>query len=1113
MMQKKDFLRFIEDNNFYELFIECGWNNPKGDTDLGMVKQDDVVFCFEEIAERNGFKIIKCETTTLPNPSLCKIIDHYVHRLANDYICIFYQPSSLHHLWFVPVNKTEKRDLVRVEYKTLDQSSFLYEKVSGFSFEFGIKTSIVDVREKVQKAFLVDSERVTRRFYDEFKTQHKLFSSFISGIDDYIDEDNKSRPKDKQIENKNKQWYASVMLNRLMFCYFIQRKRFLDGKTDYLKRKLQEVKKQEGEDKFYSFYRSFLIHLFHDGINTPRHDSPDFLKRYGRIPYLNGGLFGKHEIEEKYPDIDISDSAFERLFDFFDQWNWHLDTSLTASGKDINPDVLGYIFEQYINDRSAMGAYYTKEDITEYIGRNTILPFLLYNVKSATQDSEKFFNRNGFIWQTLAQSGDKYIFDAIKKGYTEKWQECIPDYIAEGLNPTSPNLLERRCRWNEKTSEEFALPTEIWRETIDRLQRCESIIKKIQDGEISDINDFITYNLDIRQFVYDLILKSENHHFVAYFYHALQKVTILDPTCGSGAFLFAAMNILEPLYEVCIERMEKWHKENPNLFKSEIEEIDSKYRSNRQYFIYKSIILRNLYGVDIMVEATEIAKLRLFLKMVAVVEADLKADNLGLDPLPDIDFNIRCGNTLVGYATEEDLEQDLTWGDLFANQEFREKVEEGMDKAAHAFTQFKTVQFTQEDDMVAFKTAKQVLRKHLESLNDTLNRRLYSSTANAAALSYEAWKRGHQPFHWLAEFYEIIHGNGGFDIIIGNPPYVEYNKKDKKTGLAISDIYSVNGYETKDCSNLYAFCVERSRKIINSRSHFGMIIPLSLTCGDRMAKLRSFVNKSYKNRYIANYEIFPSKLFEGAFQRVSILLGSNLSEGAFTTKLYRWYSIERPVLFNKIVYTPEDTVYLSLGTAKLYTKRHRDIIQSVNSKYCIGNCIQKSKSSCLIYYQEATNYWMKASMRIPYYKKNGIVTTPAHGRFLYFDTDQKRNIVFALLNSSLFYCWYSSFSDGFHLTDGMVKSMPIISDLINNEELGKIAIKLENDIKNNSFITTRNTKTDDIELESFKLNLSKKIIDEIDTALAKQYGLSNELLDFIINYDIKYRMGEELNED
>jgi len=63
-----------------------------------------------------------------------------------------------------------------------------------------------------------------------------------------------------------------------------------------------------------------------------------------------------------------------------------------------------------------------------------------------------------------------------------------------------------------------------------------------------------------------------------------------------------------------------------------------------------------LYGVDIMKEAVEIAKLRLFLKLVATVEADYKRPNLGLEPLPDIDFNIRSGNTLIGYATKKEID-------------------------------------------------------------------------------------------------------------------------------------------------------------------------------------------------------------------------------------------------------------------------------------------------------------------------------------------------------------------------------------------------------------------------------------------------------------------------
>ena len=97
------------------------------------------------------------------------------------------------------------------------------------------------------------------------------------------------------------------------------------------------------------------------------------------IPYLNGGIFAEHQIESDHPDIHIPDEAFEKIFDFFDEWNWHLDDRPLSNGNEINPEVLGYVFEKYTNQKE-MGAYYTKEDITGYISKNTILPFLLREI-------------------------------------------------------------------------------------------------------------------------------------------------------------------------------------------------------------------------------------------------------------------------------------------------------------------------------------------------------------------------------------------------------------------------------------------------------------------------------------------------------------------------------------------------------------------------------------------------------------------------------------------------------------------------------------------------------------------------------------------------------------
>lgn len=1001
MITKPQFIHLISEGKFSELFItELGWSKYRGQSSLPQITIDDVDFNIESIAIQKGFQILVCEVDEIPSQSLARKIDTKLRRQAADYICIYRLRNTSHHLWVVPVRTNEKRELVLVEYEEAAKADFLYSKIEGFSFDVAEETNIVDIRAKVQGAFAVNSEKITKDFYSGFKKQHKAFANFITGIDDETDTES----------NRNKQWYASVMLNRLMFCYFIQKKGFLNLDHDYLRHKLQWVQQEQGENRFFqSFYRGFLTRLFHGGLNTPHHNR-DFESIYGKIPYLNGGMFDEHQLEKDYADIDIKDEAFVSLFDFFDTWRWHLDTRITASGKDINPDVLGYIFEQYINDRAQMGAYYTKEDITEYIGKNCIIPFLLDKVAVS---SPAEFKPDGYAWCTLRESGDRYIYDAVKKGYSVDWEKRIPADIACGLDTTKPNLLVRRAQWNTKTADEFALPTEIWRETIERLTRCESILRKIQSGEITHINDFITYNLDIRLFVADLLERTENNAFLKQFYHALQNVTILDPTCGSGAFLFAAMNILEPLYEICINRMQEFHTRNQALFKEELREIENKYRSNIQYFIFKSIILRNLYGVDIMVEATEIAKLRLFLKMVAVVEVDRRADNLGLDPLPDIDFNIRCGNTLVGYANAEELNNDLTYGDMFANQEFCEKIKTELDKVATAFAAFKEVQFTQSEDMVAFKTAKTTLKERLASLNEQLDRRLHQATTTNIDIA--EWRKSHQPFHWFAEFYEIIQGNGGFDVIIGNPPYVGYTRKDKETGKAVIETYRITSdYKTLPSSNLYAFTIERTKDLLNISGREGMIIPISAFANDSMSTLQKLVKEDYGHKWISTYHQRPAQLFEGVLQRLCILLADKeTSDDIYTSSVYRWYSHTRPLLFQSVSYSKCNQTKQQ-HIVKVGSKIELSIFDKYSSHTVTSNYVAVNNNSNNVYYRTAGGgYWVT-------FLNSEFDCDAVSNKHTSIQESFNAKVLTAVYNSNLFWWYYAVNFDLFNFKDYMI---------------------------------------------------------------------------------------------
>ena len=156
----------------------------------------------------------------------------------------------------------------------------------------------------------------------------------------------------------------------------------------------------------------------------------------------------------------------------------------------------------------------------------------------------------------------------------------------------------------------------------------------------------------------------------------------------------------------------KPHALKYNDFRETLERIAE--HPNRDYFVLKSIIINNLYGVDIMDEAIEICKLRLFLKMVAQLD-DVKR----IEPLPDIDFNIQAGNTLVGFATYNEVEKAVT-----------EKLE------SHYYDTMKRIEEKAEDVKVLFERFreqqtilggavtvddKQDLQSRLQVLEDELN--------------------------------------------------------------------------------------------------------------------------------------------------------------------------------------------------------------------------------------------------------------------------------------------------------------------------------------------------------------------------------------------------------
>ena len=1088
--------QFLDDFDLRSLFTqELGWDHGGSDTEVTV---QDRPYPLQAIVQKSGFVVylyIAQPGADFPDHATRQKIEKSLARQVREHLIIFcpHDRSAQYWLWVKREPGRPERSRTHIHHSG-QSGEPLIQKLEAivFTLDEEADITIVDPTSRVRAAF--DVEKVTKRFYERFKKEHQAFLGFIGGVNNIAD----------------REWYASLMLNRMMFIYFIQRRRFLDNNPDYLRDRLETVRQQHGAGRFAGFYRLFLLKLFHEGLGQPEAErDPKLIALLGQVPYLNGGLFDVHDLERDYPDIDIPDEAFAQIFAFFDAYQWHLDDRPLRDDNEINPDVLGYIFEKYINQKQ-MGAYYTKEDITGYISRNTIIPFLFDRAK---KDCAIAFRPDG-IWQLLQDDPDRYFYEAVRHGITYdinnneelEAKQALPPDIAAGLDDVA-----QRGGWNEPAPDAYALPTETWRDQVARRRRYEEVYVKLEAGEVISINDLITYNLNIEKFALDVIANSEGPELVRAFWKALTAVSVLDPTCGSGAFLFAALNILEPLYSSCLEAMEGLLDDLERSQRPHSPQALSDFRkvlarvgehASKDYFILKSIIIGNLYGVDIMEEAVEICKLRLFLKLVAQLDSYDQ-----IEPLPDIDFNVRAGNTLVGFTSLDEVKRAIQ-GDWIKELALPD-IEERAELADRAFRRFRAMQTDYGMDASDFAEAKLDLRERLDALRAELDRYLATGEYGVKEGDEEGnaqWRTSHQPFHWFVEFYGILH-KGGFDVVIGNPPYVEYR--------AVKD-YRIAGYETLSCGNLYAFVLERSYDTLRNGGRMGMIVQLSLSCTERMAPIQERLSDLSNSIWLAHFDDRPARLFEGLQHiRATIVLshrGSSREKNTNSSSYCRWRSEARPQLFDILSFA--DIVgHAKIPRGSIPKIGHElglRILEKVESYSSLGTSLKKWGG--LVYFHNAPQYWVRAMDFAPYFwnERDGEqISTQVKSLRLATGADASATV--GALNSSLFYWWFLILSDCRHLNMREIVNFPLgldHMDEVTKAQLGELTKRLmANFHQHKTRKETRYKTTGIVIYDEFNQKSSKPIVDEIDRVLAEHYDFTDEELDFIVNYDIKYRMG------
>jgi hypothetical protein len=1071
---------YLRTGEIVNLFVdELGWDRHTATLEASIGGQRYVL---RAVAQKRGMVVYTCTPGAdgrIPPAPVRHAIEQQVAPLVREHLIIFHDAARAESLWQWVRREAGQPTAPREESYHRDLPGHrLLQRLQSIAFALGEEAdlTLTDVTRRVRSAF--DVERVTKRFYEGFKVEHETFTTTLHGISDVA----------------TKRWYTSVMLNRLMFTYFIQKKGFLDGDPDYLRTQLARSKRRSRD----RYFHDFLQPLFFAGLAQPRERrAPEVVRLLGEVPYLNGGLFQLHRIERQYGDrIVIADEAFERPLDFFDRYRWHLDDRPLHDDSEINPEVLGYIFEKYVNQKQ-MGAYYTKEDITGYIARSTIVPALFDSVQAHHPQA---FAATGPIWSTLRSDPDRYIRSDLRYGTENE----LPPSIAAGVDDVS-----RRVTWNNSAPTTHALPTEIWREVVSRRQRYHTLRTRLEHGEIRTINDLITANADLNAVARTAIATCDDPELLLTFWRSIEQMTILDPTCGSGAFLFAAINVLQPLYELCLDRMAVLLDESRsdsaarrsaalNAFRAILE--NAAQHPNREYFVLKLIIVNNLYGIDIMEEAVEICKLRLFLKLAAQIERDDTMPNLGAEPLPDIDFNIFAGNALVGYATYDEVRhtiQETVGGQArLPLDDALERIAGRVRQVDTQFADFRRAQIA--TTQIDGTPDKLKLQRALDDLDRELDRYLaseYGVDPHGEA-QVAAWRANHAPFHWFVKFYGVLQQRGGFDVVIGNPPYVGYPK--------VRDLYTVRGYATERCANLYAFAVERSLTLLRTDGRYGMIVPIASVSTEGMHELQALYN-GYR-QWHSHWAVRPGKLFVGVDMNLTIsLLQKTIEPGQnYTTGYRRWSNGadgDRPHLFTTLAYTlnpqlPEHAnPYPKLGSP-LETGLLRRMLS-------YGRKLRHytDPTGEAIYYHSGGRYWRKA---LPTKLSSHYKPVQVPERLL--------PVVFGLLNSQLFYWYWIANSNCMDVVAREVLDLPVFpleeadtrafSDL-----MGRLLVAY---YANNS---TRARRGDYISVDeiNFDVRRAKPIIDEIDFLLACHYGFTDEELDFVLNYDIKYRVDPTSN--
>ncbi|MDR1107045.1 MAG: Eco57I restriction-modification methylase domain-containing protein [Treponema sp.] len=880
---------------------------------------------------------------------------------------------------------------------------------------------------------------------------------------------------DDAVKKENRQ-HLIRLITRLIFVWFLKHKEELIPGWIFDIRELKELIHHfdEHDDKSGAYYNAVLQNLFFAILNCEISKRRFFDDKDGRDGYSIKAQFRDHVDK---PMIKIPHSEFIKKFE-------------------TTPFLNGGLFE-CLDHREGHEEQEYKDGFSRESKRAAFVPNCL------------FFGDGEHAGEGIINIFSEYNFTI---------EENTPHDIEVALDPellgkVFENLLgtynEETAGTARKESGSFYTPREIVDYMVDASLK-EYFKTKLNMPPPAETDK----NLD------GLFSRSiEGHGFsqdqTTILIEAIYHCRILDPACGSGAFPMGVLNKLVLILEKLDPENSQWKeiqiqkaiKETEEAYRTGAEE-ERKERLRKVQEVFEQstgrcanyarklyLIENGIYGVDVQPIAIQISKLRFFISLIVDQKTGgTKTNNYNVLPLPNLETKFVAANTLIGIKRIQEGYQHE-----FADPKI-EEIQKELLEVRHKHFSPRTVKEKErlrKEDSVLSKELSALLKKdgfyNASDAQKMADWNPYGQTKSADF--FDAW--------WMFGIKD------GFDVVIGNPPYIETRKID----------YKIKNYETENCGNLYALCYERAILLANNKSLIGFIIPVASVCTDGYYELQKLCIH-YGSLYISCYNDRPGKLFDGLEHiRLSIVL---LNKGDRTTTINstrynKWNTIYRDFLFENLMMA--DVTSLTKNTMIPKSGNHisNSMLKKVNNNNNLSKYLIKTSKHKIFYTRKLSGFVQILDFIPKIKERGGKIRQPSELKELFFENKERSLAYLAVFNSSFFYWFLTIWSDCRNLNQREIQNFPFDISTAASENISKLnelSLLLMEDIKRHSLIKEMTFKNAGIlNIQCIYPKLSKPIIDEIDRVLAKHYGFTEEELDFIINYDIKYRMGGELEGD